>query len=138
MKTLLFVLIATVLIGCGKEENHDTHKTELDYDKVHTMSNNTELNGAELDSTLISTPTVVCGMCRSNIRKALLSIDGIDDVKVDTKTKTTSVKYASNLVSIEKIKEGIANAGYDADDVKRNPDAYEKLDDCCKIEKGMH
>lgn len=138
MKTLLFVLIATVLIGCGKEENHDTHKTELDYDKVHTMSNNTELNGAELDSTLISTPTVVCGMCRSNIRKALLSIDGIDDVKVDTKAKTTSVKYASNLVSIEKIKEGIANAGYDADDVKRNPDAYEKLDDCCKIEKGMH
>lgn len=138
MKTLLFVLIATVLIGCSKEENHDAHKTELEYDKVNTMSNNTELNSAELDSTEISTPTVVCGMCRSNIRKALLAIEGIEDVKVDTKAKKTNIKFASNMVDIYKIKEVISNAGYDADDVKRNPEAYEKLDDCCKIEKGMH
>lgn len=138
MKYLLFLFFAAVLIGCGKEENHDAHKTELEYDKVQTMSSNTELNGVELDSTEISTPAVVCGMCRSNIRKALLAIDGIDDVKVDTKAKKTTVKYSSNLVGIEKIKETISNAGYDADDVKRNPEAYEKLDDCCKIEKGMH
>lgn len=138
MKIIITLLFAILIYGCGKEENHDAHKNELTYDKVTTISSKTELNGAELDSTVISTPTVVCGMCRSNIRKALLKINGIDDVKVDTKLKITTVKYASNLVGIDKIKEGISNAGYDADDVKRKPDAYDKLDDCCKIEKGLH
>lgn len=34
---------------------------------------------------------------------------------------------------LQAIKEGISMLGYDADEVKANEKAYEKLDGCCKI-----
>jgi copper chaperone CopZ len=53
-------------------------------------------------------------------------------MELDEKAMTVTVFYDSKKTNLELIKTSIANLGYDADEVKANPAAYEKLDGCCK------
>jgi mercuric ion binding protein len=80
----------------------------------------------------INTPTVQCDMCKERIETYLKRYDGVTSVNVNVKRKETTVKYLTDRTNIENIKTAIANAGYDADDVPANPDAYKDLPKCCK------
>ncbi|MFI5185206.1 MAG: heavy-metal-associated domain-containing protein [Chitinophagales bacterium] len=80
----------------------------------------------------ISTPTVQCDMCRETIETYLKRYDGVTYVNVNVKKKETTVKYLTDRTNIETIKTAIANAGYDADDIPANPEAYKALPKCCK------
>ncbi|HEV8506400.1 MAG TPA: heavy-metal-associated domain-containing protein [Chitinophagaceae bacterium] len=80
----------------------------------------------------INTPTVQCDMCKERIETYLKRYDGVTSVNVNVKKKETTVKYLTDRTNIENIKAAIANAGYDADDVPANPDAYKDLPKCCK------
>ena len=82
--------------------------------------------------TIIKVPTIVCNSCVTTVTKALKNVDGVKTAKVDLKKKTATVTYASTKVTVDKLEKAIAAAGYDANNVKRNPEAYEKLDACCK------
>jgi hypothetical protein len=42
------------------------------------------------------------------------------------------VTFVAERTNVENIKAAIANAGYDADDVKADAEAYKKLPKCCK------
>lgn len=81
---------------------------------------------------VIKTPSVQCDMCKGKIEKALFKQQGISSVKVDVKKKTTTVTWIPDRTNIENIKAMIANAGYDADDVTADEDAYKRLPACCK------
>lgn len=81
---------------------------------------------------VIKTPTVQCEMCKTKIERYLTREPGISEVKVDYKKKTTTVTYLTDRNNIEQIKTAIANAGYDADDVTADEEAYKKLPKCCK------
>ena len=81
---------------------------------------------------VIKTPTVQCEMCKTKIERYLTREPGISDVKVDYKKKTTTVSFLTDRNNIEQIKTAIANAGYDADDVTADEEAYKKLPKCCK------
>lgn len=89
---------------------------------------------AQVQKTVIQVPTLVCGSCVTTVTKALKQVDGVKTAKVDLKKKTATVTYASTKVTVEKLEKAISEAGYDANEVKRNPAAYEKLDACCKQE----
>jgi len=80
----------------------------------------------------INTPTVQCDMCKERIETYLKRYDGVTYVSVNVKKKETTVKYLTDRTNIENIKTASANAGYDADDVPANPDAYKELPKCCK------
>lgn len=81
----------------------------------------------------IKTPGVQCEMCKTRIENYLLKREpGITSVKVDLKKKTTTVVFLKDRNNIEQVKTAIANAGYDADDVTAEEDAYKKLPKCCK------
>jgi copper chaperone CopZ len=80
----------------------------------------------------ITTPTVQCDMCKERIETYLKRYDGVTYVNVNVKKKETTVKYLTDRTNVENIKTAIANAGYDADDVAANPDAYKELPKCCK------
>jgi len=80
----------------------------------------------------ITTPTVQCDMCKERIETYLKRYDGVTSVNVNVKRKETTVKYLTDRTNIENIKTAIANAGYDADDIVANPDAYKALPKCCK------
>jgi len=80
----------------------------------------------------IKTPTVQCGMCKKAIEEYMIRETGVQKVTVDYKRKTTKVTFVSDRTNIENIKTGIANVGYDADDVTANEESYKDLPKCCK------
>jgi copper chaperone CopZ len=91
-------------------------------------------SATKIDTTMINVPTIVCNSCISTITKALKKVDGVKSTKIDLKMKIATVTYASTKTSLSKIEKAIANAGYDANNTKRDPAAYEKLDACCKAD----
>ncbi len=80
----------------------------------------------------INTPSVQCEMCKKKIEDYLKFEEGVVKSLVDFKQKKTTVSYLADRTNLESVKTAIANAGYDADDVKADKDAYEKLPKCCK------
>jgi copper chaperone CopZ len=80
----------------------------------------------------ISTPTVQCDMCKKRIEDVLKRYDGVMTVNVNYKKKETTVKFITDRTNVEIIKAGIANAGYDANEIAANPEVYKTLPKCCK------
>ncbi|MFZ1322996.1 MAG: heavy-metal-associated domain-containing protein [Ignavibacteria bacterium] len=80
----------------------------------------------------ITLPSIQCGMCVKTIEKALGNIDGVIDSKVDLKNKSVTVTYDDSKVSIENLESAITAAGYDANEMTANEDAYNDLHGCCK------
>lgn len=102
-----------------------------------TLSTISTTTAAEKTAT-VKVPTLVCGMCVKNITKAASAVAGVKSVKVDKKAKTAEVVFDDAKTSMPKIEAAIATAGYDANDVKRDAAAYNKLDACCKIDSQKH
>lgn len=72
--------------------------------------------------------------CESHdiLEKEIMLTSGVKAVTIDATAMTITVKYKPKMITPDKIRTVISNAGYDADSVKANPKAYEKLDGCCK------
>lgn len=87
---------------------------------------------AQTASEIKITTSAVCKSCKKTIEKALSAEKGVTQSSLDVPSKVVTVNYDSKITSPEKIRLAISNAGYDADDVKANPKAYKKLEDCCK------
>lgn len=76
--------------------------------------------------------SAVCEMCKETIEKELAFEKGVKRSTLDVPSKIVTVVYNPNKTTPEKIRLAISKAGYDADDVKANPKAYNKLEACCK------
>jgi copper chaperone CopZ len=85
-----------------------------------------------IQTVTIQTPTVQCESCKKRIEDYLKREDGVQKATVDFKKHVTKVIYVAERTNIENVKAAIANAGYDADDVKADDEAYKKLPKCCK------
>ena len=82
---------------------------------------------------VINTPTIQCGMCQKIIEVGLAKVEGVSNPRVDLKTKKTILFHdpeKTNKKSIEKI---VSELGYQANNIKANPDSYADLPACCKI-----
>ncbi|CAA6827686.1 MAG: Probable Co/Zn/Cd efflux system membrane fusion protein [uncultured Aureispira sp.] len=73
-----------------------------------------------------------CGMCSKTIGDALFALEGVKNVHVDENAHTVTVQFLQEKTSLQKIKKAIQKAGYDADNLKANKAAYNKLNGCCK------
>ncbi len=87
------------------------------------------------DQTVIKLPSMQCGTCRAKITKALKKVDGVKSVNVDLDQKQATVSFDNSVTDISKLENAITAAGYDANDKKADPDAYNNLDECCKVPK---
>ena len=76
--------------------------------------------------------TIICDMCEDNIKNSLIYEKGVKKITFDLDKKEIYVKYNPAKTSVEKIKLAISKIGYDADDIKADPKAYDKLNACCK------
>jgi copper chaperone CopZ len=88
----------------------------------------------ELATVTISTPTVICGTCEKTISKAVYRVEGVKEVHVDLEKKAVQISYVPLQTNVEFLESAITAAGYDANDKKRDPEAYEQLAPCCKKE----
>lgn len=77
-----------------------------------------------------------CDECKERIEKALAFEKGIKNATVNVEDKMVTVVYYDKRTTPEKIREAIANIGYDADEVPAKKETYDKLPNCCK--KGGH
>lgn len=85
-----------------------------------------------IQNVTIKTPTVQCETCKKTIEEHLKREEGVQKATVDYKKKITKVTFFAERTNIENIKAAIANAGYDADDVTADPEAYKRLPKCCQ------
>lgn len=88
--------------------------------------------GSDLATATISVNTIKCKMCVTNINGAVMAVDGVQECNVDFKSKVATVKYVPAKVNLTAIEGAIAGAGYDANNTKRNDEAYQALDKCCQ------
>ena len=89
----------------------------------------------DLTVVTISVPTIQCGMCVKSITKAVTAVEGVASAQVNLDEKTTTVSFDGKKTDVKKLEATIAGIGYDANDTKRDPKAYEKLSPCCKMDE---
>lgn len=85
-----------------------------------------------LQTAVIAANTMVCDKCVKTVEQAVYRVEGVKEVEVKLKEKIVSVKFVPEQTNVETIEMAITDAGYDANDRKRDPAAYEALDSCCK------
>ena len=73
-----------------------------------------------------------CETCGKKFEAELYNTKGIKDFSIDEKAMTITVVYNPQRVSIPQIRQAISKLGFDADELKADLEAYEKLDNCCK------
>lgn len=73
-----------------------------------------------------------CGKCKKNIERPFKEMHGVEKATWDKKTKQFTITYDPNVLTERRIKEIIAEQGYDSDDVKASDEAYAKLPKCCR------
>ncbi len=77
-----------------------------------------------------------CGMCKDNIEGALKKKDGVLKKSWSPKTKQLTVTYDPSKITTKQIKQKIADAGYDTDEIHAKDEAYKKLHTCCQYDRA--
>ncbi len=85
----------------------------------------------------------ICDMCKSRIERTTQKVEGIGFAKWDKKTKMLKIDYDSELTSVEAVKQALADAGHDTENIKATDEKYDDLPACClydrdDIKKGTH
>jgi len=86
---------------------------------------------AKNDTVKIKT-SAVCGSCKARIEKNLATLKGVISASLNVDDKVCTVVYHSDKITPDAIRKEISRTGYDADDVKADPKAYNKLPPCCQ------
>ena len=87
---------------------------------------------AVIQTNIVCEHCKVCETCGKSFQENLYKIPGLKMYELDEKAMTLTVYYNGKKTSLDDIKVAITKLGYDADDLKADPEAYEKLDGCCK------
>lgn len=74
----------------------------------------------------------VCKMCKATIEKDMVFEKGVKESNLDVKTGILTVTYVTKKTDPQTIRERITQIGYDADTLKRDKEAFQKLPDCCQ------
>ena len=124
-KSLILILSIVLISGCGKSGNKSGSENTNSKNESAEVQNN--------ETVEIKLPTIQCGTCKKNITRAFKDAEGIDKVEIDVDGKTAKVSFDKSKTNLGNIENVIVMAGYQANDKPANAEAYEKLDDCCKI-----
>lgn len=73
-----------------------------------------------------------CESCKERIEKNMIFTKGVVNATLDLTTKIVNIEYKEAKTNPDELRIALANIGYDADSVKANAKAYEKLPGCCK------
>ena len=94
------------------------------------------MNSATAQSPKVTTikfiTSAICDMCKERIEEKLNYTKGVVYAELDLETKMLTVKYKTDVITAEKIKEILASIGYSSDTVVRDREAYLALPKCCR------
>ncbi|AEA42871.1 heavy-metal-associated domain-containing protein [Fluviicola taffensis] len=86
---------------------------------------------AKTETVVIQT-SAECDECKERIEGSLNYTKGVKFAELDVPSRKLTVKFKSDVISLEEIKKQISSLGYNADEVLADPTAFEKLPACCK------
>ncbi len=96
--------------------------------------NLTGIAQSKKDETIKITTSAVCGSCKDRIEKGISKETGVKKASLDIESKVLTVTYAPDKTDPDKIRKAVSLIGYDADNVKADTKAYDKLPACCKVQ----
>lgn len=73
-----------------------------------------------------------CESCGQFLNKEIKYLKGVKFAKLDVIEMTFTIEYNTSKTNPAELRAAISKLGYDADEVKADPTAYQKLDGCCK------
>lgn len=120
MKTKTLSLLTVVLIALF-----------LNINSVHAAAKDIQHN----KTITIKLNSMQCDMCVEKVTEAINSVEGVEKVSVDLDKKNATVTFNSDVTSKKAIEKAITAAGYDANKMPANEDAYNELNACCKKSK---
>lgn len=82
--------------------------------------------------TVVILTSAECGDCEERIANAMNYTKGVKYAELDIESKKLTVKFQPAKISLETIKLKLVELGYDADELKANPEAQQKLPSCCQ------
>lgn len=86
----------------------------------------------------IKIPQLKCWECKDRLEKYLLREKGPNDDagiirwQMNLQSATMRIQYIPTRITLNYIKTAVANAGFDADEITAEEDAYKKLPPACK------
>lgn len=92
---------------------------------------NAQEKKAKYETVVIQT-SAECGDCQERITNMLNYTKGVKFSELDIESKKLTVKFQPAKISLETIKQKLVELGYDADEMKANPEAQQKLPSCCQ------
>jgi periplasmic mercuric ion binding protein len=82
--------------------------------------------------TVVILTSAECGDCKERIEGYFNYTKGVKFAELDVPTKKLTIKFATSKFTLQQIKEKVSQLGYDADELKANPEAQKKLPLCCQ------
>lgn len=76
-----------------------------------------------------------CGMCERTIEGALKDVEGISLADWDKETDQMTVEFDPGIITLDAIKQKIADVGYDSDTHRAKDEVYNNLPGCCQYER---
>ena len=76
--------------------------------------------------------SAICESCKARIEKKLKATEGVEEAFLNLNNKKVKIKFDPTKTDADKLRLVIANSGYDADDVKKNAESFDKLPACCQ------
>ena len=129
MKNLLIFIYFFSLSSC-MNSNQDP--------QIITIKNNEIVEDKNIKSDIVFGVRGNCGMCKSTIEKAALSINDVKSASWDSNTKLLSINVNNlNLFDLKSLHIAIANSGYDTNLESADSDTYNKLPMCCQYDRQM-
>ncbi|MGB0917253.1 MAG: heavy-metal-associated domain-containing protein [Flavobacteriales bacterium] len=91
-----------------------------------------KLETITIKTSIVCDHCMKCDDCGYNIDTSIRKAKGIRKININPDKSTVQVTYNAEKTSPDEIRIALSKSGFDADDVKADPEAYKKLDGCCK------
>jgi cation transport ATPase len=101
-------------------------------------SSNVSAQKDKKKETIIIKTSTECTMCKERVEKEMAYTKGIMSATLNVEKAELTVVYKTHKTTPEKIRITISNLGYDADSIKANPKAHNKLPECCQKDGMSH
>jgi len=95
-------------------------------------SNNVNAQKSNKKQTIIIKTSTECNMCKERVEKEMAYTKGVTSATLNVAKAELTVIFKKNKTDATQIRQAISNLGYDADTIKANKKAYDKLPNCCQ------
>ena len=76
-----------------------------------------------------------CGMCKKTIEGSLKNVEGVSFAEWDKETGEMTVSFDTKNISLDDVKQIIADVGYDTDTHRAKEEVYNSLPGCCQYDR---